>query len=63
MTSPATSRRRFLKSASAAISAPFILPSGSYSRPLNSMLQYAAIGADGMGFSDLKQTKSIIQDY
>jgi predicted dehydrogenase len=54
----APSRRRFLKTASAAISAPFILPSGSYSRPLNSQLQYAAIGADGMGFSDLKQIGS-----
>lgn len=51
---PNQSRRRFIKSAAGAISAPFILPSGSYSKPLNSMLQVASVGADGMGFSDFK---------
>src|SRR4051812_271358 len=47
------SRRRFLKTAASAIGAPFILPSGSYSKPLNSMLQVATVGADGMAHSDM----------
>jgi predicted dehydrogenase len=47
------SRRRFLKTAATAIGAPFILPSGSYSKPLNSMLQVATVGADGMAHSDM----------
>lgn len=54
----ASSRRRFLKGAATAISAPFILPSGSFSKPLNSTLQVAMIGADGMGYSDLKNIGS-----
>ncbi len=53
-----TTRRRFLKSAGAAISAPFVLPSGSYSKPLNSMLQVAMVGADGMAYGDMKQIGS-----
>jgi len=52
------SRRRFLKTAAAAIGAPFVLPSGSHSKPLNSMLQVASIGADGMPFGDIKQIAS-----
>lgn len=48
------SRRRFLQTAASAVAAPFILPSGSYSKPLNSMLQVANIGVDGMGLADLK---------
>jgi predicted dehydrogenase len=60
MSSPASAptRRRFLKTASAAISAPFVLPSGSHSKPLNSMLQVAMVGADGMAFGDMKQIGS-----
>ncbi|HEY2574220.1 MAG TPA: Gfo/Idh/MocA family oxidoreductase, partial [Verrucomicrobiaceae bacterium] len=52
------SRRRFLKTATAAAGAPFILPSGSYSKPLNSRLQVAMVGADGMAYSDMKQIGS-----
>lgn len=49
-----TTRRRFLKTAASAVTAPFILPSGSFSKPLNSMLQVATVGADGMAYSDMK---------
>jgi predicted dehydrogenase len=56
--SPIPSRRGFLKTAAAAIGAPFILPSGSFSKPLNSTLQVAVIGADGMGFSDMTNVGS-----
>lgn len=52
-TAPLPSRRKFLKTAASAIGAPFILPSGSYSKPLNSMLQVATVGADGMAHSDM----------
>ena len=56
--SPLSTRRRFLKTATGALSAPFILPSGSFSKPLNSQLQVANIGVNGMGFSDLKNIGS-----
>jgi predicted dehydrogenase len=49
------SRRKFLKTAAETIlGAPFIQPSGSYSKPLNSMLQVASVGADGMPYGDIK---------
>lgn len=51
-------RRRFLKTAAATLGAPFVLPSGSFSKPLNSMLQVAMVGADGMAFSDMSQIGS-----
>lgn len=52
--SSAPSRRQFLKTAASAMAAPFILPSGSFSKPLNSMLQVGVVGVDGMGYADLK---------
>ena len=57
-TSASPSRRRFLKTAATAIGAPFIQPSGSFSKPLNSVLQVASVGADGMPYGDIKEIAS-----
>lgn len=56
MSAPASphSRRHFIKTTAGALSAPFILPSGLWSKSPNSMLQVASVGVDGMGFSDFK---------
>jgi len=58
MTRP-TSRRNFLKTTSAGIAAPLILPGlGRGADSANGKLNHAAIGVDGQGWSDLTQIAS-----
>ncbi|MGI9240895.1 MAG: Gfo/Idh/MocA family oxidoreductase [Verrucomicrobiales bacterium] len=58
-TRPSLSRRHFLRSASAGIAAPLILPGlGRGADSPNGKLNHAAIGVDGQGWSDLVQIAS-----
>lgn len=53
-----TSRRRFIASSAAAVSAPFILPSKVWADPPSKKLAHAAIGITGQAASDIGELMS-----
>jgi predicted dehydrogenase len=53
-----TTRRRFLTSAAAAVSAPFILPSKVWANPPSKKLAHAAIGITGQAAADISALMS-----
>ena len=55
---PKTSRRSFLRTTAAAAAASLAAPAFVRGQGLNSKLQFAGIGADGKGWSDIQQCDS-----